>query len=273
MEGNRRTPSRSPASPVRSRPDTRLTEQTTQPQVRLEVATSNIVVVFNLGQPFSITSPNSNSDTSTKSDTFVAGLYDTYVTVKSEIFTSCIQMNFTPIGAGVFFGVPMHLLSNRSIEMTDILGAPLRDVIDRMHNTASWARRFDDLERFIIARMADVRSPIAGTTWAYERIGAARGAIDIGDITRELGWSRKRLVQQFHEEIGLPPKKFARILRFQGVIRSLDGQSTADWADLAQQHGYYDQPHFNREFREFSGTTPTDYIRRRLAKDPGTPTV
>ena len=100
--------------------------------------------------------------------------------------------------------------------------------------------------------------------WAWRRLRHSGGSIRIGALAAELGWSPKHLVTRFRDQIGLPPSSVARILRFDRVVRSLEGADSVRWAELACQAGYYDQAHFNHDFRDLAGTTPGDFLRRRV---------
>ena len=82
-------------------------------------------------------------------------------------------------------------------------------------------------------------------------------------LARQLGCSRKHLAAQFHEQIGVPPKTAARILRFDRAVGLLQ-QTDASGAEVALASGYFDQPHFIREFRQFAGVTPVDFLRHRI---------
>jgi AraC-like DNA-binding protein len=95
---------------------------------------------------------------------------------------------------------------------------------------------------------------------------ASGGLVPVKEIAAEVGWSRKHLLLQFRDHVGLPPKTLARIIRFNRTLRCLEGIEAPHWAEIAHACGYYDQAHFNRDFRAFAGTTPGDYLRRRIAE-------
>jgi AraC-like DNA-binding protein len=80
------------------------------------------------------------------------------------------------------------------------------------------------------------------------------------DVTRETGLSRRRFAQLFREQVGLTPKLYCRLHRFQGVLRQISSGAPVDWADLAVAGGYYDQAHLANEFRSFSGISPASYL-------------
>jgi len=83
------------------------------------------------------------------------------------------------------------------------------------------------------------------------------------DLADEVGWSRRHLIARFRQQVGLPPKTLSRIVRFAGLARRLEAPDRPGLARLATEAGYYDQTHLNREFREFTGTTPTSFSARQ----------
>ena len=98
--------------------------------------------------------------------------------------------------------------------------------------------------------------------------GLARFAHDphpasVHEIARSSGWSERRFSQVFREEVGLSPKAWMRIQRFQSAVRRLHAGVELRWADLALACGFYDQSHFANEFRAFSGIDVTTYSAQR----------
>jgi AraC-like DNA-binding protein len=114
-----------------------------------------------------------------------------------------------------------------------------------------------------VGRLERGPAPSPAVAWAFERLRATAGSAPVGDLAVELGWSRRHLAAMFREQVGLPPKSVARLLRFESVLRRIDADAVR-WADIAQDFGYCDQSHLNRDFRDLLGTTPTEYLARRL---------
>jgi AraC-like DNA-binding protein len=169
----------------------------------------------------------------------------------------------TPPGARRLFGVPMHELANRTIELEDLL-PQAGELTTRLREVQSWAARFDLVEAFLARRLANSRPLSPGVEWSWQRLRLTGGRVPISRLAAELGWSHKRPIFRFREQIGLAPKTVARVLRFNRTVAALGSSPRPELADTAFHCGYFDQAHLNREFREFAGTTPTVFLNSRL---------
>jgi methylphosphotriester-DNA--protein-cysteine methyltransferase len=85
----------------------------------------------------------------------------------------------------------------------------------------------------------------------------------ISDVTGQTDFSQKRFIQLFSDEVGLTPKLYCRIRRFQQVVRGVEKGQRVDWADVALLSGYFDQAHFIHDFQAFSGLNPSAYLMQR----------
>lgn len=97
---------------------------------------------------------------------------------------------------------------------------------------------------------------------AWQRLLITAGGVPIGRIAKEVGWSHKHLIAKFKQQVGLPPKTAARLVRFDQVWHRVDGHRQRDWGQIAADSGYADQAHLIRDFRQFTGTTPTAFLAR-----------
>jgi AraC-like DNA-binding protein len=124
---------------------------------------------------------------------------------------------------------------------------------------SDWAHRFELLDSVFIHAASDGPEPDAEVAFAWRQLYRTRGTAIIGEILTEIGWSRARLAKRFRGQVGLTPKAAARVLRFEGAVELLARQ--AAW--IASACGYYHQAHFNRDFLEFAGCSPTEWITAR----------
>lgn len=172
--------------------------------------------------------------------------------------TAVLAVHFRPGGAYPFCGVPLHELADANIGMDDIWGADGRRLHDRLLEAPSAHLRFTLLETFLLerARFEVLRHP--GVALAMAAI-EERTELRVADAGRIAGLSPKRLIASFRTEIGLTPKAYARIRRFQAALRALRADTRG--AEIAAATGYFDQAHFVREFRSFTALTPSQYLR------------
>jgi AraC-like DNA-binding protein len=222
---------------------------------QIEAASLDIPLVISFGEPFAIGlggAPGSND----RYGSFAAGLFAGPVTIDSFGAANCLQINFTPLGARRFFGLPMTELTDRMVALDDMLGAEGTALRDKLGDARAWERRFDIAEAFVQRRLDEADAPLPEVAWAYGHIAASGGRMKVAAIAQEIGWSRKHLARRFAEEVGLGPKAVSRIVRLNRAIaaaRSGDG----GWAGIAADCGYADQAHMVREFRALAGASPT----------------
>ena len=164
----------------------------------------------------------------------------------------------TPLGARRFFGLPMGEITGQVVELEDLIGgSAARELAERLAVASDWPTRLDLFERTIARRVLGAPPVPTELEWAWQRLLETDGAVPITDLAAELGRSRRHLAVRFREEIGMTPKALARLLRFERAVQRL--RAGDELGDLALDAGYYDQAHFNRDFREFTGSTPTAY--------------
>ena len=171
-----------------------------------------------------------------------------------------VQVELTPLGAYQVLGVPMHHLGERLTDLTDVVGDDSRRLGDTIRAAGTWQERFDAVDRFLIARAGAAPAVTDHVAYAWGELTRSGGAVPIGAISDEVGWSHKHLITRFREQVGLTPKRAARVIRFEGVLRRLDGSAPPDWARLAVECGYADQSHLIREFTELAGSTPASAV-------------
>jgi AraC-like DNA-binding protein len=160
-----------------------------------------------------------------------------------------------PAGAYALFATPLCTITGLVVELRDLVGAAAEELVERCREAASPAARFRLAAAWLAGRVGDALPVEPAVAWAAGRIEARHGDVPIAELRSETGLSKARLVAAFREQIGVSPKVFARIVRFRRALAMVEG-GPASLADVALAAGYYDQPHFNAEFRDLSGLTP-----------------
>ncbi|MDA9464447.1 helix-turn-helix domain-containing protein [Bradyrhizobium sp. CCBAU 53415] len=222
-------------------------------------------LLVNLGTPFRI-ALGQQPDAADARPSFAAGLFPGPVLIESDGRAECVQVDFTPLGAYRFFGGAVPDLTARMVGLDDILGRDGENLRARVAEAVGWLRRFEIVEDFVLRRA--VHEPSPAVAFALEALWGRAGAIKIADIASDIGWSRKHLTRRFHNEIGVPPKTLARMLRFHRACALARTNGAGGWATIAADAGYADQAHLARDFRIFSGETPTGWAARLDVVDP-----
>jgi AraC-like DNA-binding protein len=235
-------------------------ESSSQRVRRRELPAGEVALIISLGPRWSLIDPATGASIGTLR-TFVAGLDDTYSLVDSEASGAAIQVDFTPIGARQLLQLPMHLVSNRTTELTDLLGSEADRLIEQLVEARDWHCRFLILDNFLLSRIRRYQRSTREIDWAWRQLDHSQGAIRVQQISDQLHWTRKRLVRAFRDEIGIPPKVLARVLRFRRALAEFRAQAIVDFSQLAVECGYSDQAHMIRDFKDFSGLTPTELVR------------
>jgi AraC-like DNA-binding protein len=188
----------------------------------------------------------------------VAGVRPSYHVRDTSAPSCSVGVHFRPGGAAILLGIPAGELAGRHTMLGDLFGADAQRLRERLLDTSQPAARLALLEAFLLERcMAPARHHPA-VEHALFRLGTT-GTCPIGRLCRETGYSQRWLIQQFRDAVGLPPKVYARILRFQGAV-ALAGRAPAiGWAHLALMCGYSDQSHLSREFQAIAGLPPGAY--------------
>lgn len=156
-------------------------------------------------------------------------------------------------------GIPQRGITNRTLDGEEILGPFARECQQRLADAASAEDRVREIGHTLgrlLQRAARSDSPF---DHALERIRRSHGRVRVDQIARELGWSRKRISRAFTERVGFPPKRLSSILRFHAVYNHMtrtplerrDGRLIYDY--------YFDQSHFLKVFKRYSGITPRSY--------------
>jgi AraC-like DNA-binding protein len=237
-------------------------ERSRVPVCRLEVPHPNVTVIINLGAPLAVHAPALMRPGATYGS-FVAGLFDTVAVTANTGASSGIEMNLTPLGMWQLFGVPMHEFANRIVGFDTLLGSAASELEDRLRSMIEWDARFDYLDAVLSARFAQRSGAPPEVRWALEQLTQLKEAPGVSCIARELQWSRRRLSASFREHVGVTPKMFVRVSRFDRAVRSVREGRFTRWSSLAYDCGYADQSHLTREFREFAGLAPTEFLRRQ----------
>lgn len=239
-------------------------ERTPGPKARREMAGSKIVVCLESGPPIRVWDAGDRTASVHRAG-FVAGLGNEPTLTEHDGLQSGIQLDFTALGARLFFDMPMSELAHRVVDLDDAMDVESRRELARIAEVADWNVRLDRLEAWVARRFARARSNPAVAAWAYDRIVASGGLADIGTLAEQACYSQKHFITLFRDFAGVPPKLFARLVRFDRVCAHIRSGASGTWAAVAADFGYADHAHLARDFRELAGCTPTEARQQLLS--------
>lgn len=194
----------------------------------------------------------------TRGDAFLVGAQSGAVEIDTSKPQTLLGVHFKPGGAFAFLKPPAHAFRDEEVTLADVWGGLARDLREQFLASREPEAMFRRLEATLLRqRVRDLdRHPAVEYALRAFQAPLAASATDVGDAT---GLSSRRFIELFKQQVGLTPKLFSRIRRFQHVLRTTQPRAEVDWADVALECGYFDQAHFIHDFRAFSGLTPGAY--------------
>jgi AraC-like DNA-binding protein len=194
------------------------------------------------------------------SGAIVSGASGRGFTPAAEAFI--IGVHFKPGGAFPFLGLPASDLADTHVDLETLWGPAAGRLRERLCEARTSAERFQLLQQSLLSRLCPSVEPHHAVSAALEMFGKNHAGPGVREAAKHLGLSQRRFIEVFKAEVGMTPKLFSRIQRFQQTRNFIQHNPSINWADLAVDRGYFDQSHLIREFLEFSGFSPTDYINR-----------
>lgn len=191
----------------------------------------------------------------------ISGLADHPRTFRNLSGTGTILVFFKEAGTAPFFRQPLHELFRESVSLDNfLLRSELLCLEEQLIEAPTNPERIARLERFFIGRMTH-SEPDKLVLAALALIHKSKGNIRIKDLVRQLHTSTSPLEKRFRAAVGASPKKFASIVRLKNVLQQYP--TTGSLTELGYEAGFYDQAHFIKEFKAFTGDTPEDFFRNR----------
>lgn len=184
----------------------------------------------------------------------------------SKPFTM-IGVAFKPGGGFPFVGLPAGELHNLGVPLDAVWGRDADALRDRLLDAKTPAARFGIVERALVKKAAGRMEGHPAVRYALRQFDTSAPARSVADVTAQIGLSSRRFIELFRNEVGLTPKLFCRIRRFQQVLDDIDQATEVEWTRVALQCGYFDQAHFIHDFRAFSGVNPSTYLRYRTHRN------
>lgn len=221
-------------------------------------------MVFNLQEDeLRIYGPSQSDPCRRFTGAVISGPYAKAFMSDSAEEAAILGVHFKPGGASLILGIPAQELCNAHIDLHAIWGRTANTVREQLSALRDPMDRFRLVEQTLLERLCDPMSRHGAVRLGLAILTKTHGGAKIRDIAKAADLSRRRFIELFAGEVGVTPKLFGRLQRFQYAVAAARSNSRVDWAQLAIECGYFDQSHLIHEFVEFSGISPFDFWKRQ----------
>jgi len=215
-------------------------------------------IVFNLADRFQRIP--TYGDVETQASAIVSGQIRKRILIRPTGRVSLFGVRFRPHAAAGFLGVGMASLTDQVVPLESVVGSFSGELEARIVEAATFEERVAVVEIALGSRRANGDFSIAaGLT---EMISDSGGRMTVKDLVTCAGIGERRIERMFDKYVGVSPKVFSRIVRFRGVVQSIETADSFGMLDTALSFGYFDQSHMIHEFNEFAGTSPLGYFEQ-----------
>jgi AraC-like DNA-binding protein len=197
------------------------------------------------------------------SGTVLSGVHSRFQVIDHAEQEHVAGVAFKAGGTVAFLRVPAHETADDDVPLEDLLGAtPARALRERLLESATAEAALEAIETALL-EMWTSKAVHPAVSFALNAIDRAPHTASIAAVTDAIGMSAKRFIERFKREVGLTPKRYCRVRRFQQAVASAHRGPGVNWTQVALDCGYFDQAHFIHDFRCFAGVTPTAYQAAR----------
>jgi AraC-like DNA-binding protein len=169
-------------------------------------------------------------------------------------------VRFQPSGAYPFLRTPLSEITDRIESLDSLIGRDADETIERIAAAAGFEDRICVFEGFFLGSLNASETSDDTACRLSRAVLERRGQISVSELCSYSGLGERTLERTFQRFVGLPPKTFARIIRFQHLVRRIETADSNRLLETALDFGYYDQSHMIREFREFACKSPLAYF-------------
>jgi len=240
-----------------------------QPDHSIErvVPTGHVFVIFELDGMERNTFDNVSLQPNAKyRQAWVSGVHRNYISISAHPDSEMFVIQFKAYGAYPFLHKPMSELAERVVPATEFSEAHLCDMREHLVAAAESADKFEVAEQWLSQHFREDLVPPASIVAVVRQL-QQQPAAKLNDIVDGFDGSQKHLIAQFKKYIGLTPKQYQRVLRFNDVFQQMQNDQFLSWSDIAHRCGYSDQSHFIREFKHFSGFNPESFLKNHFPDD------
>ena len=197
---------------------------------------------------------------------WISGMHKNYLSISAHQDSEMLVIQCKAHGAYPFIKKPIDSLNNKVIAAQEVFGAAILELRNQILNTTTSSEKFKLVEKWLLKQVDQTKSAPKEIVSILEEI-KSKPISENKEIIACYPNSQKHLINQFKKYLGLTPKVFHRIYRFNEILKQLQNKQQIVWTHIAYEFGYSDQSHFIKEFKEFSGFNPQEFINFDFHKE------
>ncbi len=230
------------------------------------VPTGHIFLIFEFdGIPRTVFDNETQEPREVFTEVWISGMQTGCITISSHEHSEMLVVQFKPAGASPFFTFSINDLADRIIPAQKVLGNEILQLRADLLHIDFPQRKFVRIEEFLKNRYDGSNVSPKGLLAVLRRLQKEPVA-NLSNIAAKYPNTQKHLIHQFKKFVGLTPKVYQRIVRFNGILQKIQNKEHITWAEIAYECGYADQSHFIKEFSHFSGFNPQEFIDHEYNK-------
>lgn len=192
-----------------------------------------------------------------------SGIRNKFITIPSGRDSEMFVINFHKGMAYPFVQMPMHELTDYVVDGELVMTGEILNMRERILMAPTIRHKFHRAEHYLLKSFRSRLNVNPFITYSVNMLAQAPASLTMEKLAAKVGFSQKHFIKLFKEHVGVTPKAFVRIMRFQKVIQEAGTTGITNWASVALESGYYDQAHFINDFRGFSGFTPQQFLQTK----------
>ncbi len=216
-------------------------------------------LIIHYGDQFRIKTKTGNIKTQPKS--FVFGPLTKYIEIGPRGESGIIAVRFYPGGLSAFSRVPVKSIANTYVSLTSFFGPAAATIEKEICGANTLAERKTLVEKLLLSMLKEQQFKPLLPSSLLENIISKQEPVRIETLSEKLHMGRRHLERRFNKEIGMTPKMLLKIVRFQNVFKIIQQKKVKSLTTITYEAGYFDQSHFYRDFKAFSGLRPKEYFK------------
>jgi AraC-like DNA-binding protein len=224
------------------------------------IPTESVQLMFHYKNPFVVYHPKDSTRHQPRS--IVSGLSDSFSDVSTNGEAGVVFVSFYPAGACYFFDFPLSEIENQSIDLSEIFKTEINRVEELLYFAKTTREKINVIENFLSERFSPIpKYDSLLVQKGINIINNCKGRTNAASVAGLLSTTPKTLERKFSRYLGKTTKQIIKLIRFQGVLHDFSVHKNISLTERAYNNGYFDQSHFIRDFKTFSGYTPGEFVK------------